>query len=420
MLGLRWGGDWREEHGLAKFDVRSFYNIRRYPASLRVGWLGARRWSYHRGGRVLWTADRAVAAGMESLLPWIFPPVCVLCGEPVSYLENVRARPWLQPLGKPPVGSGPAGWRLGSAPMWLPVAFCDECEASIGRGEAGMRHACYRCGWPQPPPVKPVAEPARAVTEGDRAVAESARADAEAAKVVGEPSEAGEGPPESEGPQPFSFWPEGQEDDPEPYEPEMPGCPHCRDSIETRAYAGVIPLARYEDAVRGAVVASKYPRHTAVSYELSRRLAWRLRQRREGVAPAWHWVTSVPSRPLRQLRRGGSGTRGLAERVAKELGLVYRRPLRAVRPMAKQAWLDDAARRENVRGAFAVRQLWQRSPWLQRQLRGADVLLVDDVMTTGATAGEIARVLVRSGAASVWVAVVARAMHDEPSAGPVS
>jgi len=387
---------------LAGFGIREFRVDRR---SLRVARTVAGRWCYHGGGRVLWTADRVAAAGMESLLPWIFPPVCVLCGEPVSFLEDVRARPWVRPRTRPPVPAGGAswpleavGWRLGTVPMWLPVAFCDACESSVSRGEKGMRHACYRCGWPLPPQVS------------GQEIAPSL-----------------EPPSSPESPEPFDFWPEGQEhwsegqaEEAESVVCDHPPCPHCLDAEERPAFSGVIPLARYEDAVRGAVVASKYPRHTAVSQELSRRLAARIRHRSDNVTPRWDWVTSVPSRPIRQLRRGGSGTRILAEKVAGELGLPYYQPLRAIRPMAKQALLDDAARRENVRGAFAVRLLWQRSTWLQRRLCGANVLLVDDVMTTGATSDEIARVLVESGAASVWLAVVARAMHRESPSESVS
>lgn len=58
-----------------------------------------------------------------------------------------------------------------------------------------------------------------------------------------------------------------------------------------------------------------------------------------------------------------------------------------------------------MRGAFAVS--------LTDEVRGRDILVVDDVLTTGTTVGECARVLRKAGAARVWVATVARVMKPE-------
>ncbi|HVG91578.1 MAG TPA: phosphoribosyltransferase family protein, partial [Alphaproteobacteria bacterium] len=65
-------------------------------------------------------------------------------------------------------------------------------------------------------------------------------------------------------------------------------------------------------------------------------------------------------------------------------------------------------RRANVRGAFAVVK--------PERVKGRSILVVDDVMTTGTTAGECARVLRRAGAKEVFVATVARATKEAGSA----
>ena len=72
------------------------------------------------------------------------------------------------------------------------------------------------------------------------------------------------------------------------------------------------------------------------------------------------------------------------------------------RETASQIGLTSHQRRENLRGAFGVAQ--------PEAVRGREVLLVDDVYTTGATVSECARVLRRAGATKVWVATVARTL----------
>ena len=72
-----------------------------------------------------------------------------------------------------------------------------------------------------------------------------------------------------------------------------------------------------------------------------------------------------------------------------------------MRPTQSQAGLTPRMRRQNVRGAFVV-----SSP---ADVAGKHVLLVDDILTTGATARATAKALVQAGAASIWVATLARA-----------
>jgi ComF family protein len=90
--------------------------------------------------------------------------------------------------------------------------------------------------------------------------------------------------------------------------------------------------------------------------------------------------------------------------------------LQRTRDTHSQIGLTSHQRRENLRGAFAVARA--------AEVTGRDVLLVDDVYTTGTTATECARVLRRAGARQVWIATVARTLKlaskyldDEPVEG---
>lgn len=86
------------------------------------------------------------------------------------------------------------------------------------------------------------------------------------------------------------------------------------------------------------------------------------------------------------------------------------RVLARVRQTQSQTGLTRAQRRENVRGAFSVLR--------PDEVAGRDVLLLDDVLTTGTTAGECARVLKQSGAERIFVATVARVFAPEPMQMP--
>ena len=108
----------------------------------------------------------------------------------------------------------------------------------------------------------------------------------------------------------------------------------------------------------------------------------------------------MPLGPRRLARRGYNQSHELARRLAP--GRCDPHTLLRVRETPPQASLDRAARLSNLEGAFAV------DPSRCRSLQGQRLLLVDDVMTTGATLAEAARTLRQAGAAEVGAIVLAR------------
>ena len=117
------------------------------------------------------------------------------------------------------------------------------------------------------------------------------------------------------------------------------------------------------------------------------------------LAPGeWDGLVPVPLYWARRWRRGFNQAEVLARAVGRRHGLpVLPRALRRVRATPLQHG-DFAARRKNVRDAFAARQ----------EVAGRRLLLVDDVFTTGATADACAATLLRAGAADVGVLTLAR------------
>ena len=117
------------------------------------------------------------------------------------------------------------------------------------------------------------------------------------------------------------------------------------------------------------------------------------------VAGTWRPTTvcHVPASPERMRERGYDQAELLAKSVAASLGLEHVALLVRAAPAARQARLGRAARAVNAGGAFRARYAPDRR-----------VLLVDDVMTTGATAAACSAALLAAGAADVRTAVVAR------------
>ncbi|MDO8419676.1 MAG: ComF family protein [Rubrivivax sp.] len=120
-------------------------------------------------------------------------------------------------------------------------------------------------------------------------------------------------------------------------------------------------------------------------------------------APLPQWIVPVPLAPARLAERGYNQAWELARRVARALRVATdARLLWRPADSAHQSELGRAERQRNLRSAFLA------DPRRRGELRGTRVALVDDVMTTGATAREAASALLRGGAAAVDVWVVAR------------
>jgi predicted amidophosphoribosyltransferase len=160
---------------------------------------------------------------------------------------------------------------------------------------------------------------------------------------------------------------------------------------------GLPPLAAaatYDGAVRGVVVAHKEHGRLALVSPLGAALAAATRHL-PGLVGAV--VVPVPSSPAAVRARGHDHARRLAAAAAGHLGLACRPVLRQVRAVPDSAGLSAAARRANLRGALAAR----------RPLHGVRAVVVDDVVTTGATLREAVRALRAAGADVSGVAVVA-------------
>ena len=113
------------------------------------------------------------------------------------------------------------------------------------------------------------------------------------------------------------------------------------------------------------------------------------------------FVVPVPLHPARKRERGFNQAELLAEIFSVRAGLKMQSALERIRYTTTQTAFDRAERMENLRDAFRLRK--------KADVRGLRVLLIDDVLTTGSTLSECARVLKAGGAISVHAATAARA-----------
>jgi competence protein ComFC len=112
-------------------------------------------------------------------------------------------------------------------------------------------------------------------------------------------------------------------------------------------------------------------------------------------------IVPVPLHPARQRERGFNQASLLAESLSAETSMPCRGVLQRIRYTTTQTALDRSERMENLHNAFRLRK--------NADVRGLRVLLIDDVLTTGSTLSECARVLKRAGAISVHAVTAARA-----------
>lgn len=155
----------------------------------------------------------------------------------------------------------------------------------------------------------------------------------------------------------------------------------------------------YDDASRDLILKLKHADRTDLAPLFARWLA----RAAGGLIADADAIAPVPLHPLRLIRRRFNQAAEIARPLAAAVGLAYwPDALERVRRTQSQAGKSGSGRRRNMAGAFRVARRWRQ------RVAGARVLLVDDVLTTGATAEACARALKAAGAARVDLAVIAR------------
>ena len=197
----------------------------------------------------------------------------------------------------------------------------------------------------------------------------------------------------------------------------------CRDcATEGRPYAWARSLGPYEGELRRLIQALKYEGERALARPLGRLLADLISPRRTqstqsdrdleirnpcfsvaSVSSVVSLVTCVPADPARLRARGYHAAELLARVVARRLGLPFERLLKKLRSSPPQVGRPRRERLAALKGLFSAR----------RPGRGEAVLLVDDVITTGATVSEAARALTEAGYGDVYVLACAHAVGKE-------
>ena len=165
-------------------------------------------------------------------------------------------------------------------------------------------------------------------------------------------------------------------------------------------FASAVAAYRSRGVVRKILLDFKYGqqihlRHPVAEWLIETLDDPRLRGRRFDV------VIPVPLHPTRKRERGFNQAELLAQILSVKAGLVIQEMLERIRYTTTQTAFDRAERMENLQGAFRLRK--------KAHVRGLRVLLIDDVLTTGSTLSECARVLKAAGAISVHAATAARA-----------
>lgn len=169
-----------------------------------------------------------------------------------------------------------------------------------------------------------------------------------------------------------------------------------------------LALADYSHhALRAWILAFKHRSRPDLAEPLGEHLARCLR----GALGPEAWLVPIPLHAWRRVERGYDQAALLARATARRCRRRAVGTLLRTRATAVQGDEGAPSRLANVRGAFEV------EPWLARGLAGREVWLVDDVVTSGATTSEAARVLRRAGAGSVSVVCLARAASRHGGGG---
>lgn len=157
-----------------------------------------------------------------------------------------------------------------------------------------------------------------------------------------------------------------------------------------------LSLGVYGQELERAIHAFKFQGHSRLARVFGQQLATSL------LELDWQYdlLCAVPLHRWRYMQRGYNQSALIAKHCAALVGRPYQQLLSRQRATRQQALLNQQQRLHNISAAFSA-----------QACSGQRILLIDDVMTTGATMTECALTLLEAGAAQVYIAAVARAKH---------
>ncbi|NLW86076.1 MAG: ComF family protein [Planctomycetes bacterium] len=176
----------------------------------------------------------------------------------------------------------------------------------------------------------------------------------------------------------------------------MDGCVSCPQPLP--CFEQVVRLGPYAGPLGALIRACKFYRQERMLDRLAAMLTEAIAARLPNEF--FDLIMPAPMHWRRRLSRGEDLARRLSASIAAGLKLPLGHELVRIRHTAQQARLPRTRRLTNVKGAFAVRG--------KSTIAGASIVLVDDVTTTGATADEASRTLLKAGASKVTLAVLAK------------
>ncbi len=158
-------------------------------------------------------------------------------------------------------------------------------------------------------------------------------------------------------------------------------------------------MGNYQGSMKQLVIQLKASLDDALAFQCGRLMGTEVVRRIPGVV--FDGLLPVPSHWWTRLKRPIQLTSVLSEGIKKESGFpILEKIIQCTRRTTKQGTLDTPARLQNVNGAFRVTRA--------AKVIGKRILVVDDVMTSGATVNQVAKSLVSAGVSEVFVVTLAR------------
>ncbi len=184
--------------------------------------------------------------------------------------------------------------------------------------------------------------------------------------------------------------------------------PHCLDSLwcleclnRPFAFKEVRLVGPYKGLLRRLLICYKFEKKFALHYLLAAILAQKIK--RHPFPDKIEGIVAVPLAPKRERERGYNQATYLALSLSQKLQIPYLSSVLEKKcDTVAQSTLSGQKRRENVQGVFHLVSC------KKKEIKGKVLLLVDDVITTGSTAHECARILKKTGAKKVYLVVIAR------------